>query len=119
MEITKLDNKDIVIINADEVLIKNGQSTLDLIMSVRYDMGCSNIIINKENIDESFFDLKAGLAGEITQKIANYRFRLAIIGDFSIYTSKNFQDYIYECNKGNIIFFAKDVDAAVEKLSRG
>jgi len=118
MEITKLDNKDIVIIKSDEILIKDGQSILDLIMSIRYDLGCSNIIISKENIDESFFELKTGFAGEILQKIANYRFRVAIVGDFTVYTSKNLKDFFYESNKGNIVFFLPDIDEAIQRLDK-
>ena len=118
MKITKLDNKDIIIIASDEVLIKDGQTALDLIMSIRYDIGCSNIIINKENIAESFFDLRTGLAGEIMQKLTNYRFRVAIVGDFSVYTSKNLKDFLYESNKGNATFFVSDIDTAIEKLDK-
>ena len=118
MKITKLDNKNIVIITADEIVIKNGQTTLDLIMSARYDSNCSDIIIKKENIDESFFDLRTGFAGEIMQKFTNYRFRVAIVGDFSMYTSKNLKDFLYESNQGNAVFFVADVDEAIEKLEQ-
>ena len=118
MEITKLNNKNIALIKADGVIIKDGQSALDLIMSARYDSNCSNIIINKESIDESFFDLRTGFAGEIMQKFTNYRFRVAIVGDFSIYTGKNLQDFLYESNQGNAVFFVNNIDAAVEKLDK-
>ena len=90
----------------------------DLIMSARYDSNCSNIIISKENIDESFFDLRTGFAGEIMQKFTNYRFRVAVVGDFSIYTSKNLQDFLYESNQGNAVFFVADIDKAIEKLGK-
>jgi len=117
VEIKKLDGKNIVILSEDSILIENGQAILDILMSARYNSGCSDIIIRKENIAEEFFDLRSGLAGEITQKIANYRFRVAIVGDFSAYKSKNLKDFLYESNKGNTIFFVPDIEAVVEKLS--
>lgn len=63
------------------------------------------IAINKSLISESFFDLKTRLAGDILQKFINYRVKIAIIGDFSMYTSKSLKDFIYECNKGKDIFY--------------
>jgi hypothetical protein len=41
---------------------------------------------------------------------------LAIIGDYSKYTSKNLQDFIRESNKGNRIFFVNDFEEALKKL---
>lgn len=45
-----------------------------------------------------------------------YGYRLAIIGDFSGYTSKALHDYIYECNNGKHLNFVADEDEAVRKL---
>ena len=77
----------------------------------------SRIIINKAAICKEFFDLSTKIAGEILQKFINYRKRIAIIGDFSIYTSKSLKDFIYECNKGKNIFFTSDVEQAIKRLS--
>ena len=44
--------------------------------------------------------------------------KLAIIGDFSGYTSKPLRDFIYESNNGNHVFFVSSEAEAVEKLSR-
>jgi uncharacterized protein YdaL len=65
-----------------------------------------------------FFDLKNGLAGKILQKFSTYRIRLAIIGDFSVYTSKSLSDFIYESNKGRQIAFVVSVEEALNRLSR-
>jgi hypothetical protein len=43
--------------------------------------------------------------------------KIAIIGDFSVYTSKSLKDFIYESNKGRDIFFLPDEKQAIEKLS--
>ncbi|NMC55728.1 MAG: DUF4180 domain-containing protein [Eubacteriaceae bacterium] len=119
MEIKKvcMNNIDIALIQSDELLLYDINSALDFIATVNYETGCRNIAINKESIAEDFFILSSGLAGEILQKFVNYHIKFAIIGDFSKYSSKALKDFIYECNKGNDIFFVSNEDDAVKKLT--
>ncbi|MCI1113670.1 DUF4180 domain-containing protein, partial [Stenotrophomonas maltophilia] len=58
------------------------------------------------------------LAGEILQKFINYRVKIAVVGDFSVYSSQSLKDFIYESNKGNDIFFLPTEQQAIEKLSK-
>ena len=109
---------EIAILNSMEVLIIDVQSALNLMATVQYETGSNRIIMNKALIHEDFFDLSTKLAGEILQKFINYHVKIAIVGDFSIYTSRSLRDFIYECNKGKDIFFLPDVKQAVEYLSR-
>lgn len=110
-------NNCIVYIESEDILITDSQSALDLMMTVKYEKDCSSIVLDKNAISEEFFRLSSGIAGEILQKFVNYHIKLAIIGDFSKYTSKPFHDFIHECNKGNEIFFVNNLDQAVEKLA--
>lgn len=66
---------------------------------------------------EKFFDLKTKIAGDVLQKMINYNKRIAIIGDYSHYTSKSLRDFIYESNKGNVMFFVEEKDEAIKRLS--
>jgi hypothetical protein len=109
---------DIALIQCEGVLITDTQSMLDLIATVCYEHRCERIVLNKESITEDFFKLSTGIAGEILQKVANYRKKLAIIGDFSCYTSKPLHDFIYESNRGNTVFFVANEDEAIETLSK-
>jgi hypothetical protein len=43
---------------------------------------------------------------------------IAIIGDFSVYSSNSLKDFIYESNKGKNIFFLSNENQAIERLSR-
>lgn len=110
------EGRDIAFVSGGEGLIFDAQSALDLLMTVQYQTGCGKIILNKASICEEFFILSSGIAGEILQKFVTYRTRLAIVGDFSGYTSKPLRDFIYESNKGKHIAFAGTVGEAVEKL---
>ena len=109
---------DIVIVNSNEIIIKDTQTAIDFTMSIRYETNCSKIAINKEAIIEDFFILSKGIAGEILQKFINYQIKFAIIGDYSKYTSKPLKDFIYESNKGKDIFFVSNEDEAIEMLSK-
>ncbi len=106
------------VINSDEIVIKDAQSALDVLMSAKYEAGTKNIAISKKLIAEDFFVLSTGLAGEILQKYINYGGRIAVFGDYSCYTSKPLKDFIYESNKGKDVFFVETEDEAVDLLTR-
>lgn len=110
--------KDIAIVNSNEVVIKDVQSAIDFIMTIKYETNCSKIALNKSAIIEDFFILSKGLAGEILQKFINYQIKFAIIGDYSKYTSKPLKDFIYESNNGKDIFFVASEDEAIKMLSK-
>lgn len=88
---------------------------LDL-MPVVWDLECGKLLLPKELLAERFFELRNGMAGEILQKYTNYRLRLAIVGDFSGYTSKSLRDFIYESNQGEWVFFLPDQETALAAL---
>ncbi|MDM5427927.1 DUF4180 domain-containing protein [Bacillus mycoides] len=119
MEIKKvvIGGMNIAVVRNDTVLISDVQSALDLMATVQYEADSKRIAINKSLISESFFDLKTRLAGDILQKFINYSVKIAIIGDFSMYTSKSLKDFIYECNKGKDVFLLATEQQAIEKLS--
>ncbi|MNW41321.1 hypothetical protein D3C74_184550 [compost metagenome] len=120
MNITKIDvdGGNIAVVSGSGVLIEDIQSALDLIATVQYETGCNRIVIHKASLSESFFDLKTRLAGEILQKFINYSVKAAIVGDFSVYSSKSLKDFIYECNNGRDIFFLPTEEEAIERLSK-
>jgi hypothetical protein len=70
-------------------------------------------IIKKENLNNDFYDLKTGFAGELLQKISNYSKRLAITGDFSRIKSGALKDFIYESNKMKQVIFVETIEDAL------
>ena len=116
IEKVEIDGFNIAVVRSSEILICDVQSALDLMATVQYEVDCNRIVINKGLLSHSFFDLKTRLAGEILQKFINYRVKVAIFGDFSVYTSQSLKDFIYECNNGNDIFYLSNEQQAIEKL---
>ncbi|GHU50533.1 hypothetical protein FACS1894127_5870 [Clostridia bacterium] len=107
---------DIAVINSEVLLITDAQSALDLTATIYYEHNVTKMVINKETISEDFFKLSTGIAGDIVQKFVNYHFRVAIVGDFSNYTSKPLRDYMFECNNGKHLCFVANEQGAVERL---
>jgi hypothetical protein len=103
----ELTDENFVITEVQEMLDLMGDSGAN---------DCYRLILNERNLHPDFFRLHTGLAGEILQKFSTYRFKLAIVGDFSKYTSKSLQDFILESNKGNRIFFVENRDIGFSKL---
>ena len=112
----KIENTVVAELTDEHFIISQGQDVLDLMGDLIND-DCNKIIIREENLHADFFRLHTGLAGEILQKFSNYNFKLALIGDFSKYSSKSFQDLIRESNKGNRIFFCANLDIAICRLT--
>ena len=106
------------LVRGEEIMITDGASAVELLASARYETGCSAVILHKEQLDESFFRLSTGLAGEVLQKFVNYQMKLAIVGDFGRYTSKPLQDFIRESNEGRQICFQPSEEAALAWLER-
>jgi hypothetical protein len=108
----------IAVIESDEPIITDVQSTLDLITTMNYQHEATRIVLPKAAVCEEFFKLSTGVAGEILQKFITYGAKLAIVGNYSGYTSKPLHDFIYESNNGKVIFFVGSVDEAINKLTR-
>lgn len=117
IEIITRSNTEIAHVTANETVITDAQSAVDLMMTVKYETGIKNIAISKNLVTDQFFILSSGLAGEILQKFINYRFRIAIYGDYTKYTSKPLKDFIYESNNGRDVFFTDGLKNAIEKLT--
>lgn len=115
-EVIKKNRVEVAVVSSQNQLIKDVQSALDFIMTVKYEANCTNIALNKDAITEDFFVLSTGLAGEILQKFINYGVRFAIYGDFSSYTSKPLKDFMYESNQGKDFYFQPTASLAVDRL---
>lgn len=97
--------------------LKGMQMVLDLIGDLAFNHKVSRVLIDRSLIDESFFDLKSGFAGELAQKFTNYRMKLAVVGDFNLLLSLAMKAYIRESNLGQTAFFTKDREKALAWLA--
>ncbi|MGE6230892.1 DUF4180 domain-containing protein [Paenibacillus chitinolyticus] len=106
----------VAVVSSEDVVISGVNDALDLMADIRYNHECDKVLLRKEQLTEDFFELKTKLAGDILQKYINYQFKIAIVGDFSRYNSKSLNDFIYECNQGNNVFFKGTEAEALDAL---
>lgn len=120
MNITVLRNRCVGIahVKVDQPVFQDVGEALDLMASVRYETSCDRMILDASAIDRRFFDLSSGLAGDILQKFVTYSMKLAIVGDFSQFTSTSLKDFMYESNRANHVLFLSNHDEATDRLSR-
>jgi hypothetical protein len=76
------------------------------------------VVIPAERLTDDFFELKTGFAGEVTQKFANYRLQLAIVGDIEsrVDESVSLRAWVTESNRGRQLWFAPTFEALEERL---
>lgn len=113
----QINTTNIAEVISENLLINNAEAGLELLGNIYY-QGFDQLILHSNNITPAFFDLKNGIAGEILQKFSNYKVRLAIVGDFSNYTSQSIKDFMYESNKAGHINFVGSLEEALNKLSK-
>jgi len=97
--------------------LKGMQMVLDLIGDLAFNHKVSRVLIDRSLIDESFFDLKSGFAGELAQKFTNYQMKLAVTGNFKLVESLAMKAYIHESNLGNTVHFTRDREKALAWLA--
>ncbi|MEU0084651.1 DUF4180 domain-containing protein [Streptomyces sp. NPDC006274] len=92
------------------------QDALDLVGAVF--LGAEMVAVPAERLDEQFFSLGTRFAGEVMQKFANYRLRLAVVGDISrhLEASSALRALVHESNRSDHIWFVPDVDALDARL---
>jgi hypothetical protein len=115
--ISEINGIQLAEVISDKIIINETQDALDLMAECNY-KGSWKIIVQEKNIVSDFFDLRTGLAGDILQKFSTYHVQLAIIGNFSKYTSKSLKDFIFESNRYGRINFVSSIEEARIRLAK-
>ena len=106
----------VAVLSGKEKEMTDAGSALELAMRARYELGADALAIDKRTVEERFFILSSGLAGEVLQKWVNYQVKAAFYGDFTCYTSKPLRDFMGESNKGGQFFFVATLEEALQRL---
>lgn len=111
-ETIRSDKGDITLYSNFESPVSSVSDFLDLIGNAKSE----TIALKKENLTDTFYDLKTRLAGEMLQKLSNYNKRMIIIGDFKTIDHKSLRDFIYESNKTGKVVFAESLEEGIQRL---
>lgn len=112
-----------LLVPADGDRVATADDALDLI-SAAFGHDAAWVVVPQERLDDAFFRLRTGVAGAITQRFANYRLGLAVVGDISWFTeaSPTLRDLVRESNAGRQLWFVRDraeLDQRIAASSRG
>jgi Domain of unknown function (DUF4180) len=96
----------------------NAASALDVLIDAS-NADAATVAVPCTRLDPGFFDLSTGAAGEIVQKFATYRMRLAIIGPLppGARSSNAFVAFVHEANRGSQTWFMETMDDLRERLA--
>jgi hypothetical protein len=80
--------------------------------------GAKLVAVPLARLGHDFLRLSTGVAGHVLQKLVNYRFQIAVVGDVSaaVAASDPLRDFIRESNRGNTVWFVDDLAALQAKL---
>ncbi|MQS07359.1 DUF4180 domain-containing protein [Streptomyces alkaliphilus] len=108
----------VLVLDADGPTIAGPRDVLDQLIGAAY--GRADVVaVPAERLDERFFDLGTGFAGEVTQKCVQYRMRLVILGDISRHTATGtaLPALVREANRGRHVWFLADLDELATRLA--
>jgi hypothetical protein len=78
------------------------------------------IVIPVDCLDDDFFTLSTRIAGELIQKIVQYRRRLVIVGDISGFLAESsaLRAFVAESNRGKDVWFLPSLEELNDRLAR-
>jgi hypothetical protein len=77
-----------------------------------------SVLLYAENLQELFFDLSSGEAGDILQKLRNYHVRLAVVApEGKVRMSRKFGEMAREESRGGDFHLFEDEESAVAWLA--
>ena len=100
----------------NEKQLRNYNEAVELIGKA-FENRASLIVVPVECLDDDFFRLSTRIAGELIQKVVQYRRRLVIVGDISRHLAESsaLRAFVLEANRGKEVWFLatrEELDAA-------
>ena len=98
--------------------LADDRSLSDLIGDL-YGSGARFVAVPLARLGPEFLRLSSGVAGHVLQKLVNYRFQIAVVGDVSVAAAASgpLRDFIRESNRGKAVWFVEDLAALEAKLA--
>ncbi len=104
-------NKDHRIIVASDSAI-HIRSFADISEAVSACIGTEGLVLTEFDLGPEFFDLRSGLAGELFQKLINYKIRVALVLPDPEAYGERFGELAYEHTTHSMIRFVRSKEEA-------
>jgi hypothetical protein len=117
-EIQEIAGRRLLVAEADGPGLVSDPHLSDLIGEA-FSANVQIVALPLARLGPDFLDLKTGVAGRVLQKLVNYRFRIAILGDTTAAAEESgpLRDFIRESNRGETVWFVEDVAALGAKIT--
>ena len=104
--------------DANEKQLRNYNEAVELIGNA-FEKRASVILLPAECLDDEFFRLSTRIAGELIQKIVQYRLRLVIVGDISRHLAEStaLRAFVLEANRGKDVWFLATREELDDRLA--
>jgi Domain of unknown function (DUF4180) len=105
--------------DANEKQLRNYNEAVELIGKA-FENRASLIVVPAECLDDDFFRLNTRIAGEMIQKVVQYRQRLVIVGDISRHLAESsaLRAFVLEANRGKEVWFLATHEELDQRLAR-
>jgi Domain of unknown function (DUF4180) len=106
--------------DANEKQLRNYNEAVELIGKA-FEHRASLIVVPAECLDDDFFRLSTRIAGEMIQKVVQYRQRLVIVGDISQHLAESsaLRAFVLEANRGKEVWFLATREELDQRLAQG
>lgn len=113
-----MHDRAVLVCDPEGPAVDGGNGALDLIGDA-WGHSADVVALPVDRLDDSFFDLSSGLAGEVLQKFVNYRMPLAIIGSITSHldASSALRAFVAESNRGQQVWFLADLAELDHRLA--
>ena len=118
MAVCELAGRQVFVCPAEGPNLAEDRNLSDLIGDL-FGSGAKLVAVPLTRLGPDFLRLSSGVAGHVLQKLVNYRFQIAVIGDVSaaVAASDPLRDFIRESNRGQTVWFVDDLAALEAKLA--
>lgn len=117
--ITILARRRLFLCAGDGPPLRSDRDAVDLIGEA-FGADVEAIVIPTSRLGPGFLDLSTRIAGDVIQKLVNYRYRAVFLGDISqsLEVSKALRDFVRESNRGTMVWFLPDLAALEQRLGK-
>ncbi len=118
-DLYEIDGRRVLECSAEGPILRTAQDAVDLIGEAK-SAGANVVVLPISRLDQAFFQLRTGIAGEIVQKFVTYQVAAAIVGDTSQLESEStsLRDFIRESNQRGSIWFLANKEELQVRLGR-
>lgn len=117
-EVREIAGQRVHVWDAEGPSLAEDRNLSDLVGEL-FGSGARLVAIPLERLGPEFLHLSSGVAGAVLQKLVNYRFQVAVLGDVSAAAavSDPLRDFVRESNRGTTVWFVSDLGELEAKLA--